>query len=292
MKILEKSGIPARLMEIPEPPEKLYLEGNMPPADATCLCVVGTRKYSDYGKKCCEKLIAGLAGKNVAVISGLAIGIDSIAHRAALDAGLFTLALPGSGLDESVLYPRMNIDLAEKILAAGGGLLSEFEPGFVAAPWSFPQRNRLMAGLSKAVLVIEAGLRSGTLITARLGTEYNRDVLAVPGQIFSPMSAGPNMLIRLGATPVTCVDDLLDALGFERENELRERGGRGGRGAKVYKDCTAAEKNILEALAACLLAHDALMQTVGMSVTDTNITLSMLEIKGYIRQKFGLIDLA
>jgi len=288
MRLLEKSEIPAQLMQIPQPPARLYLEGNLPSADAICLCVVGPRKYSDYGKKACEKLIGCLTGKNVAIISGLAIGIDSIAHRAALDAGLFTLALPGSGLNRDVLYPHMNIGLAEKILSTGGGLLSEFEPGFIATPWSFPQRNRLMAGLAKAVLVIEAGVRSGTLITARLGLEYNRDVLAVPGSIFSPTSVGPNALIHAGATPIACPDDLFEALGFERENENREKNHPNSR---KYTDCTSEEREILDALVDAPLSRDMIIQAVAKSITDVNVLLSVLEIKGHVREKFGLIEL-
>src|SRR3989344_2642579 len=176
---------PRRLREIPDPTEKIYLKGTLPSEDHKWLCVVGSRKYSSYGKEVCEKLIEGLRGYPVVIVSGLALGMDAIAHRAALSAKLHCVAVPGSGLDPSVLYPATNRRLADEILKAGGVLLSEFEPNFRATAWSFPQRNRIMAGLSDAVLVIEAEKRSGTLITARLATAYHRDVFTIPGSIFS-----------------------------------------------------------------------------------------------------------
>ena len=191
----------------------------MPKGDAKFLCVVGSRKYTDYGKEACQKLIAGLRGHNIVIVSGLALGIDGIAHRAALDAGLTTIAIPGSGLNPSVLYPSSNRQLAEKIIESGGALISEFEPMFKATTYSFPQRNRIMAGISHATLIIEAEIKSGTLITSRLATEYNRDVATVPGSIFSKTSEGPNMLLRLGATPVSSSAHILETLGFKIEED-------------------------------------------------------------------------
>jgi len=180
------------------------------------LCVVGSRKYSKYGKAVVEKLISGLKGYPVCIVSGLALGIDGFAHQAALDAGLYTIAFPGSGLNPSVIYPSCHARLAEKIIESGGALLSEFEPGQCATPWTFPMRNRLMAGISHGTLVVECCLKSGTLITAKNAADYARDVAAVPGDIFSPLSAGPHMLIGRGAMMVSCADDLLEFLGFAR----------------------------------------------------------------------------
>ncbi len=171
-----------------------------------------------------------MRGYNVTIISGLALGIDGLAHKAALKAGLKTLAVPGSGLDATVLYPRSHLQLAEEIVRNGGALLSEFKPQTQAATWTFPKRNRIMAGLSHAVLVIEAELKSGTLITSKLATEYNRDVLTMPGSIFSSTSEGPHMLIKLGATPVTASEDILRTLGIEpptNESESRQQKLRG-----------------------------------------------------------------
>ena len=181
---LEKSKFPKSLLEIPEPPEELYIAGNLPSEDYTYLCIVGSRKFTSYGKEACEKIIEGLKGYPIVIVSGLALGIDSIAHKKALSVGLKTLVFPGSGLSPSAMYPKTNALLAEEIVKDGGCLISEFDPDFKATLWSFAKRNRLMSGISKAVLIIEAEEKSGTMITARLSTEHNRDVLAVPGSIF------------------------------------------------------------------------------------------------------------
>jgi DNA processing protein len=210
---LLKDDFPPRLLEIPEPPKKLYYRGTLPDFERyTFLTFIGSRKYSQYGRDACQKLLTGLSSYPIVIVSGLALGIDAIAHEAALDTGLITLAVPGSGLNDDVLYPRLNFNLAKRIVEEGGALISEFEPDAKSAPYFFPQRNRIMAGLSHATLVVEAEERSGTLITARLATEYNRDVLAVPGSIFSETSTGSHLLLKLGATPIRTSDDILEAL--------------------------------------------------------------------------------
>ena len=214
---LKPEQFPEGLNEIPQPPKTLYIRGNLPSEDMVYLAVVGSRKYTSYGKDICEKLIRGLKGYPIVIVSGLAIGIDTIAHKAAIENNLTTISFPGSGLDNNILYPRANIKLAQEIVNKGGCLISEFEPNAISQLYFFPQRNRLMAGISKAVLIIEAEEKSGTIITARLTTEYNRDLLAVPGSVFSPNSKGTNRLIRQGATPITCAEDVLEALGFPKE---------------------------------------------------------------------------
>ncbi len=211
---LSAESFPILLSEITDPPEKLYVKGEFPVAEKY-LTVVGTRKPSSYGADAVRTLLAGLRGLPVTIVSGLALGTDALAHQAALENNIPTIAVPGSGLSDKVLYPAANRELAKRILQAGGCLLSEFEPNFKATDFSFPQRNRIMAGLSHATLVIEAQLKSGTLITSKFATQYNRDILAVPGSIFSTLSEGPHMLIRLGATPITTGEELRAALGFE-----------------------------------------------------------------------------
>ncbi|MDB5254999.1 MAG: hypothetical protein JWL92_375 [Candidatus Nomurabacteria bacterium] len=210
-----------QLKEIPEYPETLQMRGSLKRiANTTLITIVGSRKCTPYGKQVCEILIKGLAGYPITIVSGLAYGIDAIAHRAAIDNGLPTIAFPGSGLNEDVLYPKQNRNLAEDILKSGGILLSEFENHISAAPWNFPLRNRLEAGIADMVIVIEAATKSGTLITARLGTEYNKTVGAVPGPITSPTSAGANWLLQLGAVPITCSEDILRELNFRLLDEL------------------------------------------------------------------------
>ena len=221
---LNPREFPELLKEITDPPKQLFIRGTFPnEKENKFLCVVGSRKYTPYGKEACRKIIEGLAGYPIVIVSGLAIGIDSVAHKTALEVGLKTIAVPGSGLDDSVLYPSMNKILAKNILEKNGALISEFEPTFKATPWSFPQRNRIMAGMSNAVLVIEAEKISGTLITSRLATEYNRDVLTIPGSIFSKNSEGPHMLLRTGATPITCAGDVLIALNIESEQNKNKK---------------------------------------------------------------------
>lgn len=202
------------LCEIPEPPEMLWLRGSLPAPGVKKLAVVGSRALSPYGEAACELLIKGLSGYPVSIVSGLALGADSCAHRAALSTGLHTVAIPGSGLDNRVLSPQTNLGLAKEILAAGGALLSEHEPRVTARPHHFPSRNRIVVGMSDAVLVIEAGERSGTLISARLAGEYGRDLMCVPHRITDMYAAGSHQFIRLGAELVTCAEDILQTLGI------------------------------------------------------------------------------
>lgn len=212
---LQVAEFPKRLLEIPQPPKSLNYRGTLPSPDLKLLSIVGSRKYTTYGKQAVEELVGGLRNYPIGIVSGLALGIDSLAHEAALRNNLYTLAIPGGGLNNAALYPAAHKNLARRILEANGGLLSEFEPDFKATNWSFPQRNRLVAGISHATLLIEAAEKSGTLITARMATDYNRELLVVPGSIFSKNSAGVHQFMKLGATPVTCTKDILDVLHIE-----------------------------------------------------------------------------
>lgn len=211
---IQKEKYPFLLRQITQLTPEMDIIGTLPTDDHAFLCVVGSRSYSNYGKDSCRKLILGLRGYPIVIVSGMAIGMDSFAHEAALEAGLTTISFPGSGLDPSVLYPSSSRQLAKRIIAAGGALISRFPSLQLATDWTFPSRNRLMAGISHATLIIEARRGSGTLITAKYAEEFNRDVLAVPGPIDSELSYGPHMLIRRGATPITSSQDILEALGF------------------------------------------------------------------------------
>lgn len=291
------SLFPPLLREINDPPGKLYIRGNIEKlaeiskenSGGKILCVVGARKYSNYGKEAVEKLIAGLKGYNICIVSGLALGIDSIAHRAALDAGLYTVAFPGSGLDPSVLYPATHARLAEKIVESGGALMSEFEPTMEAAPWTFPSRNRLMAGVSHAVLVVEAELKSGTLITSKYATDYNRDVGAVPGPIFSPLSRGPHMLIRNGATPVTCVDDLLELLGFARREGQSSLHFNDLRNNPHFQSLGETDKKVVTFLQRGAESKDTLVRELSLDPKTLNMVLSSLELEGFIKEEGGVV---
>ncbi|MDP2650199.1 MAG: DNA-processing protein DprA [bacterium] len=274
---------PPLLREIPDAPETLYVRGNtdlLSNPITKFLTVVGSRKYSGYGRQAVEYFVGGLRGYDIAIISGLALGIDALAHKAALDAGLPTIAVPGSGLDEQVLYPRSNTMLARQIVEAGGLLLSEFEPTERAARWTFPQRNRIMVGLAHAVLVIEAEERSGTLITARLTSEYNRELLVVPGSIFSESSKGAHQFLKLGATPVTTPQDILTALHIEARADSD--------GALSDATLSEEEEKVVELLREPL-ARDELLERMNMNVTNANILLSKMELDGLITEKMGMV---
>lgn len=244
------------------------------------MAVVGSRKFSSYGKSVCQKLMAELAGSDICIVSGLALGMDAIAHKAALEAELDCLAVPGSGLSDDVLYPKTNRPLAKRILETGGGLISEFEPDFTAQAWSFPKRNRIMAGLSHAVLIVEATEQSGTLITARLATEYNRDVFTVPGSIKSANTTGPHALIRDGAALIRSGEDICKELNLE----------------KLGKTKTSTPDNLSDDEAAILevldqpLAKDDVIAAVDLPTNRVNILLSQMELRGLITETNGKIE--
>lgn len=275
---MEQIPLPYLLKQIPDFPKQLFIRGNFPSEENTVfITIVGSRKFTPYGRQVCEHLVRGLRGYPVVIVSGLALGIDTLAHEAAIENNITTIAIPGSGLNDTALYPATNRGLAEKIIQSGGCLLSEFEPNFKATNWSFPRRNRIMAGISHALVVIEAENISGTRITARLGTEYNREVFAVPGSIFSAQSEGTNELIREGATPLTSAQDIIDFFGFEK-TENKEQ----------FIALGPDEAKIMEQLAEPL-SRNQLAEKLGMSIVTLNILLSSMEIKGLIKENLGKI---
>jgi len=282
---------PPGLNQIPDKPNTLYYRGTIPDPDQKFLCIIGPRKYTDYGAQVCEKLIKGLAGFPITIVSGLAYGIDSIAHKHALDLGLKTIAFPGSGLDKNVIYPKAHFNLALQILESGGSLFSEFSHKTEAAPWTFPKRNRLMAGISDAVLVIEAGQKSGTMITSRLALDYNRNILAVPGSIFNLNSIGTNNLIKDGAVPVTNSGDILYALGFGDDQislfkELEDK----KKLDEIIKDLSVSEKIIINILSEPKTVNQITEKT-SLPINIIIQTLTELEMKNLIKESGGLFYL-
>lgn len=278
IKRLSQEEFPKLLSEIPDTPKQLFLRGTLPSTNTKLLCVVGSRKYSTYGQNICTNLIEGLKGYDIAIVSGLALGIDALAHRAALKSKIKTIAVPGSGLHDSVIYPSSHKMLAKQILENNGALLSEFEPNTRAAPYTFPKRNRIMAGMCHATLVIEATDRSGTLITSRLATEYNRDVLTVPGSILSPNSYGPHMLIKLGATPITNSMDILKALNIDTNSNS----------TIPTSNISKEEMEVLNLLKTPL-SKTELINNLTMPIHKVNILLSAMEIKGLIIERLGKV---
>lgn len=267
------------LAEIPQKPKHLYMRGTLENIKhKKIVAIVGSRACTSYGINVCRKLIEGLRGYNVVIVSGLAMGLDAVAHRAAIESNLTTLALLGAGLDWKNIGPSINKGLAKEILSHGGALISEYPREMKGAIWTFPQRNRIVAGISDIVIVIEAQEKSGALITARLGTEYNKIVGAVPGGIFSESSKGTNWLLRLGATPITSTNDILQELGLEKKD------------VPIYSLLiNEQEGRILEALNEPK-NKDTLMQELDLSPAEANIVFSTLEIKGLIRETYGMIE--
>lgn len=281
MRELKISEYPELLKEIPDRPKVLYVRGEMPRKDHKMLCVVGSRATSLYGRRACASLIAGLANYPVAIVSGMALGIDSEAHKAALDVGLPTVAVLPSSLDDASVYPATNKTLAQRILARGGALISEMKGPYKAAIHDFPKRNRISAGMSSAALIIEAGEKSGTLITARLALDYNREVLAVPHELWKETGAGVNRLIREGATLVQKSEDILQALGLKEKEKPAQ--------PTFFADLTEVEMKILHAMTEPLL-RDELIDRAALSAQTANIALSSLLIRGLIVERLGKIE--
>lgn len=278
LRLLKPREFPSLLREIPDAPKQLYMRGTLPSYEYKWLAVVGSRACTAYGRQALRYLIEGLKGYPVIIVSGLAYGIDAEAHKAALETGLVTAAVPGSGLDWDVLYPRANVNLAREIVKRDGALFSEFKPEQKAAEYTFPQRNRIMAGLAHATLVVEAKEKSGSLITARLTTEYNRELLVVPGSIFSAESRGTHQFLKLGATPVTEPDDIVRALGIRSETK----------DVSSRLDLSEDEKRVLK-LVSSPLSRDDLISALPLSISEANILLSTMEIKGLIAEELGTV---
>jgi len=280
IKQLNIDEYPFLLSQITQLPDFMEYIGTLPSETNKFLCVVGSRDHTQYGRDACEKLIKGLKGYPVVIVSGLANGIDSIAHESALNAGLLTLAIPGTGLSENILGQARNYNLGRRIIESDGAILSPFERNQTGTHWTFPVRNRIMAGISHATLIIEADTDSGTLITAAAAAKFNRDLLVVPGSIFSPLSRGSNQLLREGGIAVTNAEEIIDALGLEiKENDLA------GVSQSLFDD---NEKLVLEALKKPI-SRDELIEKVDLPAGYINALLSELELKEIIMEREGLL---
>lgn len=270
---------PRLLKEIYDAPPVLLFRGEFPvAADDFAIAVVGTRVATQYGKQATAEITRGLAQVGIPIVSGLAAGLDSVAHQAAVDAGSRTIAVFGCGLD--TIYPPTNRRLAEAILAKGGCWLSEYPLGMQPTAYTFPQRNRIIAGLSRGVLVAEGREKSGSLITASLANEFGREVFAIPGSIFSEVSAGPNRLIQDGAKPILSAADILEALHYgdlTQQVEMRE----------VIAD-SPQEAQILSILTKNPTLADEVSRVSGFTANETASILSLLEMKGLAQNLGGM----
>lgn len=262
---------PPLLKRIHDPPLALFYRGRIAELGPT-LAVVGTRRASDYGQQVTAQLCRPLAAAGITIVSGLALGIDTVAHRTALEAGGRTVAVLGGGADDATLYPPANRKLAEAIAAAGGAVVSEYPPATAPLPFRFPQRNRIIAGMSLGTLVVEAPQKSGALITAKIALEENREVLAVPGRISDENAAGPLDLLAAGAVLVRTAADVADALGLELSTTTSPR-----------STDTPQQSSVLANLSQPC-SREELQHSLGWPPQALSAVLSQLEIDGSVRR--------
>lgn len=252
-------------------PKKLYYIGTLPNVRHPAVAIVGTRKPTSYGKEVTYQLAYDLAKRGVVVISGMALGVDAIAHRAALDAGGITIAVQANGL--SRLYPATNRQLGEDIIRGGGAIISEYEPDASARPYTFLERNRIVSGISDAVLITEASAKSGTLNTARHGLEQGKQIFAVPGNITSPLSSGCNSLLKQGAAPVTIAEDILELIAPQLQNTQTQ----------LALGANPLQTKIIQLLQQGLRDGDQLLVASEADAREFSSELTMMEIDGTIR---------
>lgn len=272
---IDDKNYPKLLAEIYDPPQLFYYRGQLEKQDEFALAVVGTRKYTNYGKQVTEKIVKDLSRTKLTIVSGLALGIDALAHQATLDTGGRTMAVLGSGLDKQSIYPSANRYLADKIIASGGAVISEFPLGTPPLRHHFPQRNRLISGLSLGALIIEAGEKSGALITAKHALEQNRDVFAVPGSVYSQVSIGTNQLIKLGAKTVTSASDIIEALNLAQVTDFIDN-------KKIMPE-SAEEEQVLSYLTHEPIHVNDLIRLTKLETGIINSTLTIMEMKGMVK---------
>lgn len=273
----EDENYPRRLLEIEQPPPVLYVRGEFCPEDEWSVAIVGTRRVTTYGRQIAEEVAITLARNGVTVISGLARGVDAIAHQAAINAGGRTIAVMGNGVDR--IYPPENRRLADQIITRGA-LISDYPPGTPPDASNFPPRNRIISGLSLAVVIVEAGYTSGALITASFAADQGRDVFAVPGNITAPQSLGTNRLIFNGARPLLDPREILEALELTMIAQHRE--------ARVILPTDALEAQLYATIGNEPLHVDEIRAQTGLPIEQVTSTLALMELKGMVRQVGGM----
>jgi DNA processing protein len=273
----EDAAYPQRLKEIDQPPPVLFLRGDYLPDDLFAVAIVGTRRVTAYGRQITEELAAYLTANGITVVSGLARGVDAIAHQTALKAGGRTLAVLGSGIDK--IYPPEHRGMAEKMVGQGA-IISDYALGTSPDASNFPPRNRIISGLSLAVVVVEAGETSGALITAEFAAEQGREVFAVPGSILAPQSKGTNKLIQNGALPLLSVNDLMQALDLTRMGEQKA--------ARKAIPSDETEARLMKVLGDEPLHVDEIRNQAELPIEKVSATLALMELKGLVRQVGGM----
>jgi len=275
---LEDKNYPQLLKKIKNPPKKLYFLGEIFPKE-NCFAIVGTRRCSNYGKEVAYKIASELIEAGLTIVSGFAPGIDTIVHKATIERNARTIAVLGTGLDRGSIYPKSNLKLIDKILECKGAIVSELEPQTHGTKYTFPQRNRIISGLCLGVLVVEARMQSGALITANYAKEQKRKIFAIPGSIFSQTSRGCHFLIKNGARLVESAKDILEELGMEKLKLEK----------KEIKGKTLEESLILEVLKEGALDVEKIIEKTKLSPSKVVSTLSILEIEGKIKNLGGQV---
>ncbi len=264
---------PSLLAQIHDPPDPLYVRGALDFGDRLIVAVVGSRKATAYGREVVRRIVTPLAQAGVVIVSGLAYGIDGMAHEATLEVGGITVAVLGTPVNK--IYPALHHALSERIIAGGGAVISEMPSGAATYRSSFPQRNRIIAGMSHATIVIEADIRSGSLITARLALEENREVFAVPGPITATTSSGTNMLIKQGARPLTDPSDVFEAFNLISPNQ---------KSVPITIELSAQDENLLQYLQPSQPTHiDKLAESATINLLELQSQLTLMELRGLIK---------
>lgn len=273
---------PALLKELYDAPAILFIRGSIEVlSHKQLLAVVGARRASPYGAHVTPRIVGPLATHGIGIVSGLALGIDTLAHRAALDSHGRTIAVLGCGVDAASLYPRENRDVAERIIASGGALVSEFPIGTPPLKHHFPMRNRVISGMSTGVLVVEAGAQSGALITAYSALDQNRDVFVIPGNITNPNADGSNALLKNGAVLVTGADDILEHMRLVPVRSAVQRANT------IAPSLSSLEAQIVSELSLEPIHIDELISKINLTTPDLLPTITMLELRGIIRDIGG-----
>ena len=273
----QDEAYPGRLKEIDQPPPVLYIRGEYLPDDLFAVAIVGTRRVTAYGRQITEEISSFLAANGITVISGLARGVDAIAHQSTLKAGGRTIAVLGCGVDK--IYPPEHRGLAEQMMERGA-IISDYALGTPPDASNFPPRNRIISGLSLAVVVVEAGETSGALITAEFAAEQGREVFAVPGSILAPQSKGTNKLIQTGALPLLSMDDLMQALDLTRVGEQKA--------ARKVIPADETEARLMNVLGSEPLHVDEIRNQAELPIEKVSATLALMELKGMVRQVGGM----
>ncbi len=273
----EDENYPALLKEVDQPPPVLYVRGSLIPEDSLAVAVVGTRRVTPYGRMVTDELAAYLSHHKITVVSGLARGVDAIAHDAVVKSGGRTIAVLGSGVD--VIYPPEHQHLAEQIIEHGA-VISDYPPGTPPDGVNFPARNRIISGLALATIIVEAGEKSGALITASFAANQGRDVLAVPGSIYAPQSKGTNRLIQDGARPLLSVEDVMEAIDIEYTREYHQ--------VRIIFPADEFENRLMSAIADQPVHIDEISRRLGLPIEKVSATLTMMELKGMVSQVGGM----